>query len=74
MKTSKKQRECENKILAENALKAYQKSLLSGDKLIMDGVLFIYDTNLEAEHLKCVAERYLKNDTVLRLQEIVNNN
>ena len=74
MKTNKKQRERENKILAENALKAYQKSLLSGDTLIMDGVLFIYDTNLEAVHLKCVLERYFKNDTVIRLKEIVNNN
>lgn len=78
MKTNKKQREQENKILAENALKSYMesytKSLSDGGNGFMYGVDFVYDTELKKEHIKCIAERYLKNDTVLRLQEIVNNN
>lgn len=73
MKTSKKQRECENKILAENALKSYKEKIIPFWD-VMDGVNFIYDTNLHQKHNDEVIKRVLKNSTVIRLQEIVNNN
>ena len=73
MKTSKKQREQENKILAQNALKSYKEKIIPFWH-VMDGVDFIYDTNLQKKHNDEVINRVLENSTVIRLQEIVNNN
>ena len=73
MKTSKKQREQENKILAKNALKSYKEKIIPFWD-VMEGIDFIYDTNLQKKHLDEVINRVIKNDTVCRLKEIVNNN
>ena len=70
MKTSKKQRECENKILAENALKSYKEKIIPYCD-VMDGVDFIYDTNLHQKHNEEVINRVFKNGTYLRLTELI---
>jgi len=70
MKTSKKQREQENKILAENALKSYKEKIIPFWH-VMDGVNFIYDTNLHKKHNDEVINRVFKNGTYLHLTELI---
>lgn len=74
MKTSKKQREQENKILAQNALKSYKKLYLESNELAMENVYFPYDERLYKNHIEEILNRFTLNDTVIRLREIVNNN